>query len=305
MSAPVPSAKTTGSTPVIVAIILVLGLAIMYLFTRVRKQDQAVERLRKENQQQLNDQDVMQLTKRYLQSQESYTYIRDTVAPLVDGLCLTYISREYPILLHLQSAAATSVDDYSQHHTYASPPQYESQHSLPLSASPSEHLVPLPVEVSGAAQPVFEIEAPPVTQSAQVVNLQLASAPLQVEHPPIEPASAPLQVEHPPIEPASDPLQVEQPPIEPASAPLHVEPSPASLEKGEPVEHVEQGDENDLSEPGSSPVSSESSSPSQIVSNNVSASSSAESTPRKKKVSAVKKPKKRPVAVKKKAGSRA
>ena len=267
MSAPAPK-NAGGSTPVIVAIILVLGLAIMYLFTRIRKQDQVVERLRKENQQQLNDQDILQLTKRYVQSQECYAYLQETVvpmvAPLVDMLCLTYVNRQYPVLAQIQQ----------QHHAEASPMSEQAHFSEPLQAPPSvQHFEQIHIS-----------EQPPQVEPLQQHQMQIIEQPQQVE---------PLQQQHQ-MQIIDQPQQVE--PLQQHAAVPHVQ----QLEQKYDGEHL---DEQDLSEPGSTP---DSSSPSQIVSNSVSAESSPEITPRKKPSAGAKKPaKKRPTAVKKKAGSRA
>lgn len=298
MSAPAPK-NAGGSTPVIVAIILVLGLAIMYLFTRIRKQDQVVERLRKENQQQLNDQDILQLTKRYVQSQECHAYLQETVvpmvAPLVDMLCLTYVNRQYPVLAQIQQQHQ---QQQSLYHAEASPMSEQAHFSEPLQAPPSVqhfeqiHISEQPPQVEPLQQQhqMQIIDQPQQVEPLQQHQMQIIEQPQQVEpsqqQHQMQIINQPQQVE---------PLQQHAEVVESVAVP-HVQHSEQKYDG----EHL---DEQDLSEPGSTP---DSSSPSQIVSNSVSAESSPEITPRKKPSAGAKKPaKKRPTAVKKKAGSRA
>lgn len=61
--------KDRAGTTVLVVTVLVLGVAIMYLMTRIRRQDRIVDKLRKETQQTLNDQDVVQIIDHYVHSQ--------------------------------------------------------------------------------------------------------------------------------------------------------------------------------------------------------------------------------------------
>jgi hypothetical protein len=73
------SSSNAATTTLLIVMILVLGIAIMYLLTRIRKQDRILDRLRKENQQQLQDDDVTQIMRHYINSTQYKANLQKTI----------------------------------------------------------------------------------------------------------------------------------------------------------------------------------------------------------------------------------
>lgn len=94
-SIPVPGLASKSTSLSSIGLLFAIGgvfcLAIMYLFTRIRKQDAVLDKMKKELQQQIQDQDIIQLTRGYLQSDD----FKQVLYPYVQ--CV--IHDQFPVLL--------------------------------------------------------------------------------------------------------------------------------------------------------------------------------------------------------------
>src|SRR5579872_6965769 len=63
--------------------LLILTMGIMYLFTKLRKQNQVLEKMKQSNQQSLSDEDVIQLISQFMNSQQFQVYLQTKIASLI------------------------------------------------------------------------------------------------------------------------------------------------------------------------------------------------------------------------------
>ena len=88
----------TRTTVLSVAIVLVLSLAIMYLFTRIRRQDRILDKQRRQHDQQLQDQDVVQIVEQYMhgpRGRQQFQQVSDLYAQHYANSYLTQLTQLY------------------------------------------------------------------------------------------------------------------------------------------------------------------------------------------------------------------
>jgi len=192
-----PGGKSSAATiTLLVVMILVLGLAIMYLFTRIRKQDQILDQVRRENQQQLQDQDVVQVVRHYVTSPQYQTHLVKTITPVVESLSLHYVQQYYPLVMQAYSAASQpvcsgGVCEFPEVTPVEQPAPV--QHSDPAPSNQSEVPVQQPDPVQQIEPPLQSEPAPdPIALTTVIPNVADASPPviLDAEDPPSPPTSS-------------------------------------------------------------------------------------------------------------------
>lgn len=75
--------KLRGGTTLFALVLVALILAVIYLLTRLKKQDKKLEALKRETQQTLNENDIVQVFQHYISSPKSQPFLQQHIAPLI------------------------------------------------------------------------------------------------------------------------------------------------------------------------------------------------------------------------------
>jgi len=124
--------SSVATTTLLVVMILVLGVAVMYLLTRIRKQDNNIDKMRKENQQQLQDEDIVQITKAYLQSPEHLQSVHNTIGGLVQYYANAHYQQLQNYLQQQQQQTCPILPKQEKPSEQQPPPQSEQDQSKEL-----------------------------------------------------------------------------------------------------------------------------------------------------------------------------
>ena len=186
MAAPtVPAKSSTAMSTLLVVMVLVLAVAIMYLFTRIRKQDQNVDRVRKENQQQLQDQDVVQIVRQFVNSPGYQSQVQKQVLPVVDAYCSYYHSQQQhqstvTASQHAQEASAPHSPQVLLQHAQETPtphaPQVLLQHAQEPQTVCCGDQCPLPSELPSPVSEIPADEDPGEEKTPPVVTTTASSS---------------------------------------------------------------------------------------------------------------------------------
>ncbi len=134
------SFKSGATITLLIAAAIVLGVAIMFLFARIRKQDRVLDRMRKETQQRLDDQDVVNIVQHY------------TSSPV-------YTQEQHR---HLQQYANHYAAAHTATHWQHLQQQWQQQQQQALESQPRI--------ITGMMVENAEVDVPPTPPSTEMVN---------------------------------------------------------------------------------------------------------------------------------------